>query len=243
MRVVIPAAGLGKRFLPLSKVVPKELLLLGDRPVLHHALDEAARGGFDGAVVVVAPWKRPLFEAYLAAASPPLAKVELVDQPDAAGIGDAVLLAAPLAGSRFGVMLPDDVILESLHWRRLLSAETAAVCVRPVPPEEVGRFGIVEVRAGRAVRVVEKPAPGTVESNLGILGRYLVDGRVLEALERLRAAPRGDELQITHGLAAVPDLRVVEFEGEIYDCGTPDAYIEAAARWFERTRSTSRPAT
>ncbi len=232
MQVVIPAGGIGKRFLPLSSVVPKELLLLGDRPVLHHALDEAARAGFEGAIVVAAPWKRPLFEAYIEAAPAPLT-VRVVEQPVAAGIGDALLRAAVAAGGRFGVLLPDDVIVEDEHWPRLLAGDGAAVCVRQVPPDQVDRFGIVVAKDGRAERMVEKPRAGSVDSNLAILGRYLVDASVLEALERLAAEARDGELQLTDGHAAASAVRVIEFTGEIFDCGTPDSYLEAAARWWQ----------
>ena len=233
MKVVIPAGGLGTRFLPLSSVVPKELLLLADRPLIHHALDESAHGGLEAAVIVTAPWKRPLFERYLELADLPLA-VELVEQPEPRGIGDAVLRAVPNAGQAFAVLLPDDVITQAGHWRQLTAAGAPAVCVRPVPAAEIHRFGIVALRDGRAVQVVEKPAPGSIDSNLAILGRYLIDGEVLAALERLGATSRDGELQLTDGLAAARDLRVVHFTGDIYDCGTPDSYLEATARWYAR---------
>ena len=103
MRVVIPAAGLGRRFEPLSRVVPKELLLLGDRPLLHHALDEAARAGFEAAVLVVSPSKESLIRRYCEEAELPL-PVEFAIQPVMAGLGDAVLLANLMAP--FAVLLP-----------------------------------------------------------------------------------------------------------------------------------------
>lgn len=231
MHVVIPAAGLGRRFLPLSQVVPKELLLLGDRPVLHHALDEARAGGFQGAVIVTAPWKRPLFEAYLEAAGCEL-RVTFVEQATPAGIGDAVLRAATRVTPPFGVLLPDDVVTTDTHWSALRSAHGAALCVRAVAPEAVDRFGIV-VRdaAGRLLEVHEKPGLGTVASTWAIFGRYLVTSAVLE---RLGAPGTGGEVQLTDGFAGLPDTTVVEFEGDLYDCGTPESYLEASAAWLRR---------
>src|SRR5207247_11039435 len=60
MRIVIPSAGLGSRFLPLTRAVPKELLLLGEWPLIHHALLEAEGGGFESAVVVISPRKQAI---------------------------------------------------------------------------------------------------------------------------------------------------------------------------------------
>jgi UTP-glucose-1-phosphate uridylyltransferase len=229
VKVVIPAGGEGRRFYPLTKVVPKELLLLGDRPLLHHALDEVAGAGFEGAVIVVAPWKRPLFEAYLDAAGPPL-PVEMVVQEVAAGIGDAVLRASHSAGDRFGVLLPDDVVTVSEHWGRLMAAGGAALCYRPVPWNQTSRFGIVVVDGDRIVEIEEKPAEA--RSNLAIFGRYVVDAHVLRGLEHARA---GRELELTFGFAAAKDVRAVQFTADIYDCGTPESYLESCSRWYSMT--------
>ena len=229
VKVVIPAAGEGRRFHPLTHVVPKELLLLGDRPLLHHALDEVAAAGFDGAVIVVAPWKRPMFEAYFEAARPPL-PVEMVVQEVAAGIGDAVVRASQSAGDRFGVLLPDDVVTGSDHWGRLVEADGAALCYRAVPWSQTSRFGIVEVDAGRVTAIEEKPVKA--RSNLAIFGRYVVDGHVLEGLEQARA---DHELELTYGFASAKDVRAVEFTATIYDCGTPDSYMESSSRWYQMT--------
>jgi UTP-glucose-1-phosphate uridylyltransferase len=236
VKVVIPAAGEGRRFYPLTRVVPKELLLLGDRPLLHHALDEVASAGFDGAVIVVAPWKRPLFEAYFEAAGSPI-PAEVVVQEVAAGIGDAVLRASRYAGERFGVLLPDDVVTASEHWDQLTAAGGAALCYRQVPWSLTSRFGIVVVEEGRIVEIEEKPAQA--RSNLAIFGRYLVDSHVLEGLERARA---GHELELTYGFAAAKLVRAVEFTADIYDCGTPDSYLESCSRWYSARLHNTSPA-
>jgi len=118
MKVSIPAAGRGARFASEHLSVPKELLPLGERPVLEHALREAARAGFDAAAVVVSPSKEQI-RRFLADHSLPL-PVEVVVQPEPLGIGDAVLRC--WAGEPMGVLLPDDVVLETVHWRHLIAA-------------------------------------------------------------------------------------------------------------------------
>jgi UTP--glucose-1-phosphate uridylyltransferase len=232
MKVAIPAAGRGSRFAAEHLTVPKELLPLGGIPVLGHALMESARAGFDSAVVVIAPSKEQI-RRYLAEVASPL-PVEVVEQPEPLGIGDAVLRC--WAGEPLGVLLPDDVVLETAHWKRLTEAHkkdgAAALCVRPVAREHVGRFGIVECDGDRVTALFEKPRPDATSSDLAILGRYIVTGPVIRGLQRSRS---GAELELTFGLEAAvespPGVRAVRFEGEIYDCGTPSEYARALSRF------------
>jgi UTP-glucose-1-phosphate uridylyltransferase len=235
VKVIIPAAGLGSRFSSQGFELPKELLPLGGKPVIAHALAEAASAGFEGAVVVVSPAKHQLRQ-FLADHELPL-PVEIVIQPQALGIGDAVLRG--WSGEPTGVLLPDDVVLDTTHWRDLIALHrqdgAATLCVRPVPIETTGRFGVAECEQDRVVRLVEKPAPGASTSNLAIFGRYVVTEAVVDALRAVRA---DGELQLTYGFAAAantpPGVRAVRFAGEIYDCGTPEQYSSSLARFAGR---------
>jgi UTP--glucose-1-phosphate uridylyltransferase len=232
MKVIIPAAGLGTRFASEGLVRPKELLPLGGKPLIAHALTEAERAGFDVAIVVVSPAKRQLSE-FLAGNQFPI-PVEIVLQPHAKGIGDAVLRSWP--GEPVGVLLPDDVVLETKHWRDLIALfrqdGVATLCVRPVPIETTSRFGIAECDGDSVLRLVEKPPPGGTPSNLAIFGRYVVTEAVIAGLR----ARRGDgELELTYGFAAAiarpPGVRAVTFGGAIYDCGTPADYASSIRRF------------
>jgi UTP-glucose-1-phosphate uridylyltransferase len=232
VKVIIPAAGLGKRFSSQGFDVPKELLPLGGKPIIAYALAEAARAGFEAAIVVVSPTKRELQE-FLAGDELPL-PVEIVIQAEAKGLGDAVLLAWP--GDPAGVMTPDDVILDAGPWRDLIALHrrdgAAALCVRPVPPEDTSRFGIAECDQDRVVRLVEKPPPGSSTSNLRIFGRYVVTEAVVVGLRSLRVS---GEMELTEGFAAAvetpPGVRAVLFEGQTYDCGTPAEYASSRSRF------------
>lgn len=266
---VVPAAGLGRRFLPLSRVVAKELLPLGRRPLIHHALDELERAGFTSATIVTSPCKpglRAYFErdeelergladrgdgaglAQLREAAGIAERLDLrfVEQRTPAGLGDAVLCAAARVEEPFAVLLPDDVIPGAGHWRRLLDLHAgtgaACFCVRPVPVETAHRFGIAVCMAEpgdgwlRVERLVEKPPPGMVPSNLSVVGRYVVTSDVLDGLERLGRATRpGCELQLTDGFAALLGrslpVMAVPFAGELFDSGTPEDYARSAARY------------
>jgi UTP--glucose-1-phosphate uridylyltransferase len=237
MDIVIPAAGLGTRFLPRF---PKEALPLGGRPLLAHALHEAAGGAFERALVVLSEAKTALIPMLQTWAEGGLA-VEHAIQRRPRGPGDAILeVAGRLRGAVFGVLFPDDVVTGVRHWFRLrdLQARTgaASILVRPVPAGDVARFGIArcEKEDGhlRVRALVEKPAVGSIDSNLAIFGRYLIDRRTLHALQ---SADGDGELQLTAGLDAVaradPGVVAAVFDGEIYDCGTPAEYERSIERF------------
>lgn len=232
LKVIIPAAGLGTRVASTGLDIPKELLPLGGKPLIAHALAEAARAGFEGAIVVVSPAKRQLHE-FLAREELPI-PVEIVIQPQAKGIGDAVRRSWP--GEPVGVLLPDDIVLETEHWRDLIALHrqygAATLCVRPVPIETTSRFGIAECDQDRVVGLVEKPPPGASTSNLAVFGRYVVTEAVVAGLRALQV---DGEVELTYGFAAViktpPGLRAVTFSGDIYDCGTPAEYATSLTRF------------
>ena len=165
---VIPAAGLGTRFLPATKAVPKELLPIMDVPALQLIIDECAGAGIDH-VVVVNSRSKPSIEAYFADAPSVITKLEqsgktemadrmraigrdmkitFVYQDDPKGLGHAVGCAAQAVGDEpFAVLLPDEIMGSS----ELLAA-MCAVCVdtgggvvglKSVPMEVVSAYGVI----------------------------------------------------------------------------------------------------
>jgi UTP--glucose-1-phosphate uridylyltransferase len=212
--------------------LPKELLPLGGKPLLGHALEESARAGFEAATVVISPSKTQVRD-YLANARLPI-PVETVIQPEPRGVGDAVLRG--WRGQPIGVLLPDDVVLATDHWQSLLALHlkegSAALCVREVAIETADRFGIAECNGDKVVGLAEKPPPGTAKSNLAIFGRYVVTDAVITGLSNSKAP---GELELTYGFAAAlagsPGVRAVHFRGEIYDCGTPGDYALSISRF------------
>lgn len=231
MRVVIPAAGRGSRFGAGDGRTPKEMLPLGGKPLIQHALDEAVRAGAEEVVVVIAPWKEAI-RSYLSRINSPV-PVRLAVQEVPSGIGDAVARAG--VAPPFGVLLPDDVILTAEPWPSLIARSAggaAALCVRQVPDSERHRFGIATVAADMVLDLVEKPPRGTSSSNLAIFGRYVVNEAVLGAI-----GGRSDtgEVEITDAFRAACStplgVAAVRYEGRIFDCGTPEAYREAQAAY------------
>ena len=167
--------------------------------------------------------------------------MELATQPQALGIGDAVLRS--WQGEPVAVLLPDDVVLGTDHWTSLIELHgkdgAAALCVRAVPLDQTSRFGIADCDGDRVIGLVEKPPPGTARSNLAIFGRYIVTAAVISGLRGLQAE---GELELTDGFSAAvnvgPGVRAVRFVGEIYDCGTPSAYADSSGRFPASTEAT-----
>jgi UTP--glucose-1-phosphate uridylyltransferase len=132
---------------------------------------------------------------------PPGVRAVFVTQAEALGLGHAVLCAKPVVGDEpFAVLLPDDLI-----WNRgpgalkqMADAAEASgasmIAVQDVPREQTGSYGIVatdafEGRQGRITAIVEKPKPEVAPSTLAVVGRYVLDPRIFELLERPRPAP------------------------------------------------------
>src|SRR6195952_5625933 len=175
-KAVIPAAGLGTRFLPATKAVPKELLPVVDKPALEYIVEEAARVGLDDILMISARSKSaiedhfdrvPEIEAALekkgdderlrrVKASSELAKIHFVRQGEAKGLGHAVLVAAEHVGNEpFAVLLGDDVVDERDPLLETMLAEQQAhggsvIALMEVPPESVSLYGVATVEDAEA---------------------------------------------------------------------------------------------
>lgn len=281
-KVVFPVAGLGTRFLPATKVVAKEMLPVLDRPLIQYAVDEAVDAGADTLVFVTNRYKHAIadyfdkayeLESKLAQSGkqellamvqgtlPRHVRCVFVTQPEALGLGHAVLCAKSVVGDEpFGVVLADDLIWNGSgpgalrQMSELSQRENGAgvIAVEEVPREQTDKYGIVDARplserAAKINLVVEKPKPEAAPSNLAIVGRYVLPGRIFELLESTKPGA-GGEIQLTDAIETLLGERSVlayRFEGTRFDCGNKlglvkatlamalaDAKIEQATREF-----------
>ncbi len=255
---VIPVAGLGTRFLPVTKAVPKEMLPIVDRPCIEYVVAEAVAAGLDEIVFVTARGKdaianyfdrSPELEARLGGSPALLAEVQRVAkmaevvsvrQPEALGLGHAVLCAKAAVGERpFAVFLGDDIIAsERPAIADLLDArqrdDEAVVCLLEVPAEETRRYGICAgTWNGKRMAIshmVEKPAPEKAPSRFAIVGRYVLPADIFRVLESI---PRGagGEYQLTDALAVLASQNRcvgVAMAGERFDTGTVLGLLRAS---------------
>lgn len=173
-------------------------------------------------------------------ATPPGINCIYIRQTEALGLGHAVLCAAPVVGDEsFAVLLADDLIDASTPVMRQMALiadrdDCSVIGVMEIAPADIGNYGVVETgvmreRAASIERIVEKPAPGSTPSTLGVVGRYVLTPRIFHHL-RTMPPGAGGEIQLTDGIAQLlREERVLAyaFEGRRYDCGSKLGYLEA----------------
>lgn len=162
-------------------------------------------------------------------------------QSEALGLGHAVLCAKSVVGDEtFGVILPDDLIWNKGKGALRQMAEFAAeknggaIAVEEVPHEDTNKYGIVDApetngRTALIKHMVEKPKPDVAPSNLAIVGRYVLPGKIFEALEKTKPGA-GGEIQITDGIATLledKNIYAYRFEGTRFDCGSKLGLVKA----------------
>ena len=234
-KAVIPAAGLGTRFLPATKAVPKEMLPVVDTPAIQYVVEEAVRAGLRDVLMITGRGKSPLenhfdrtieLEASLEAsgkkellakvqAATDLADVHYVRQGDPRGLGHAVLCAAPHVGDQpFAVLLGDDLIdARDALLEQMIEVQQreggSVVALMQVPADQISLYGCAAVEgSGDVVRItglVEKPPVEEAPSDLAIIGRYVLSPTVFEVLRRTPPG-RGGEIQLTDALQELSGL-------------------------------------
>lgn len=262
-KVVFPVAGLGTRFLPATKVVAKEMLPVLDRPLIQYAVDEAVDAGADTLIFVTNRYKHAIADYFdksyeleakleekgkgkllelVQGTLPRHVRAVFVTQPEAMGLGHAVLCARPVVGDEpFGVILPDDLILNDGAGALRQMAEVAAanhagvIAVQEVPHADTGKYGIVATgehvsdRADSITHMVEKPRPEDAPSNLAVVGRYVLPPHIFDLLDQTRAGA-GGEIQLTdalEGLLKQQSVLAYRFEGQRFDCGNKLGLVRA----------------
>ncbi|KQO93158.1 UTP--glucose-1-phosphate uridylyltransferase [Methylobacterium sp. Leaf90] len=227
-KAVLPVAGLGTRFLPATKAVPKEMLTVVDRPVVQHVVDEAREAGIEHFVFVTGRGKAVIedhfdiaFEldhmlqergkqaAYeeLKKDLPKAGQTSFTRQQAPLGLGHAVWCAREIVGDEpFAVLLPD-MLSRGCMGQMLKAYEQHGgnvIAVEEVKPEETHQYGIVAVgetfgQTFEITGMVEKPKQGTAPSNYIISGRYILQPEIFSILERGETGA-GGEIQLTDAM-------------------------------------------
>ncbi len=229
MKAIIPAAGLGTRFLPVTKAQPKEMLPVVDKPVIQYVVEEAVAAGATDILMVTGRGKRAIEDHFdrsveleellersgavdrlrMVRAVSDLADIFYVRQKRPRGLGHAVLCgAAHICNEPFFVLLGDVIVPRHDCLPRLKDVYDrhggSVVAVSPVEPALVSRYGVIEgheIEPGvwEVTDLVEKPAVNEAPSTLAIFGRYLLTPKIMEILPHV-APGRGDEIQLTDAL-------------------------------------------
>lgn len=260
-KAIFPVAGLGTRFLPATKASPKEMLPIVDKPLIQYAVEEAAAAGITEMIFVTGRGKRTIedhfdkayeleAELHLKGKLKVLAEVRnmlpanvqyvYVRQPEALGLGHAVLCAKHLVGDEpFAVILADDLIDAEVPVMKQMvdlyaQKKSSIIGVMNVAREETSQYGIVDAKkisasVSKLSGIVEKPKPEVAPSTLSVVGRYILTPQVFAELEKIQAGV-GKEIQLTDGIASLLKRESVfayEFDGTRYDCGSKLGYLKA----------------
>jgi len=265
-KAVFPVAGLGTRFLPATKANPKEMLTVVDKPLIQYAAEEAIAAGVEELIFVTSSSKRAIEDHFdknfeMETELERKGKTKLLEmvrnvvpkgvsciyvrQPEALGLGHAVLCAKSVVGNEpFAVILADDLIdggdnpcmaqmTKTFEYNRC-----SVLGVEQVPAEETEKYGIVQSDEvtkglGRISSIVEKPRPEDAPTNLAVVGRYILTPRIFDLLETIPKGA-GGEIQLTDAIAQLlkeEQVLAYQFEGERFDCGSKLGYLRATVEY------------
>jgi UTP--glucose-1-phosphate uridylyltransferase len=247
-KAVIPAAGLGTRFLPATKAQPKEMLPVVDKPVIQYVVEEAIASGIKNILIITGKGKRAIEDHF----GKSELKNEFLDEIDEMmngvnllytrqrepqGLGDAVYHARSFVGEEaFALLLGDTITIPECTKGLIKKYEefkTSIIAVEEVPMEKISSYGIIK---GKEVEgdihliedLVEKPSPEEAPSNLGILGRYILTPGIFDAIERTSPG-KGNEIQLTDALCNLEKEKIYAYvyKGRRYDIGNKLDWIKS----------------
>jgi UTP--glucose-1-phosphate uridylyltransferase len=237
-KAVIPAAGLGTRFLPATKSQPKEMLPVVDKPAIQYVVEEAVRAGLDDILIITGRGKRTIedhfdrsieLEARLERSGKfdelkqvreisDMAKIHYIRQPEPMGLGAAVAMAeSHVSGEPFVVLLGDEIVVSGNPLGEMIEVYDrygrSVIAAQEVPRSEIHLYGAVsgEFVADNLVRatgVVEKPSAEEAPSNLAVVHGYVLTPEIFDAL---RATPpdAGGEVQLSDALNLLASQQAV----------------------------------
>lgn len=237
-KAVIPAAGLGTRFLPATKAQPKEMLPLVDKPAIQYVVEQAVAAGLEDILIITGRGKRTLEDHFdrsfelewrleqsgkfddlkTVRAISDMATVHYIRQKEPRGLGHAVAMAEPhVGGEPFAVLLGDDIIASGDLLTRMVDVYDrygrSVLCGMEVPRSEIHLYGaiapeFVEENLARVISIVEKPPAAEAPSNLAAIGRYVLTPEIFEAI-RETGPDRGGEIQLTDAINLLAQQQTV----------------------------------
>ncbi|MCJ1908236.1 UTP--glucose-1-phosphate uridylyltransferase GalU [Planococcus ruber] len=237
-KAIIPAAGLGTRFLPATKAMPKEMLPIVDKPTIQYIVEEAIESGIEDIIIVTGKDKRAIedhfdsahlletrlaesekFELLNAVQLSSKVDIHYIRQKSPLGLGHAVWTARKFIGDEpFAVLLGDDIIqAETPGLKQLINQfdeqQSSVIGMMEVPENETYRYGIINPaeRMGKLYRAkgfVEKPRAGTAPSNMAIIGRYVFTPEIFKYLDQMKVGA-GGEIQLTDAIEQLNTIQNV----------------------------------
>ncbi|WP_026567963.1 UTP--glucose-1-phosphate uridylyltransferase GalU [Bacillus sp. UNC41MFS5] len=237
-KVIIPAAGLGTRFLPATKAMPKEMLPIIDKPTIQYIVEEAIESGIEDIIIVTGKGKRAIEDHFDHAFeleqtlmekgkydllekvqhSSKLVNIHYIRQKEPKGLGHAVWCARKFIGDEpFAVLLGDDIVVSQKPGLKQLIEQyeqtgSSVIGVQPVPDNQTSRYGIIDPlkQEGRRYKVYNfvEKPKENPPSNLAIMGRYVLTPEIFTFLENPTIGA-GGEIQLTDAIQQLNQLQEV----------------------------------
>ncbi|KOF09878.1 UTP--glucose-1-phosphate uridylyltransferase [Planococcus glaciei] len=237
-KAIIPAAGLGTRFLPATKAMPKEMLPILTKPTIQYIVEEAVESGIEDILIVTGKGKRAIedhfdnnfelednllrkekYELLEEVRASSRVEIHYIRQKEAKGLGHAIWCARKFIGNEpFAVLLGDDIVqAEKPCLKQLIEqynrTQASIIGVQQVAEEDTERYGIIDPsekndRSYRVRNFVEKPKKGTAPSNLAILGRYILTPEIFPFLGQHNIG-KGGEIQLTDAIQQLNSIQKV----------------------------------
>lgn len=227
-KAVIPVAGLGTRFLPVTKAVPKEMLPIVDKPTLQYIVEEAVASGIEEILLITSPNKEAIINHFdrsfelemrlekshkyeqleMVRSISGLVHIYTIRQGEPLGSGHAVSLAESFVGKEpFAVLYGDDLIKGDIPALKELievyeKYDANVIGIQEVDPSVVSRYGIisyVDRNTGKIASIIEKPKMEEAPSTSAGLGRYIVKPEIFDVLRELKAGAN-NEYQFTDAM-------------------------------------------
>lgn len=243
-KAIIPAAGLGTRFLPATKAMPKEMLPIIDKPTIQYIVEEAVASGIEDIIIVTGKNKRAIedhfdnafeleanllkkekFDMLEKVKASSKVDIHYIRQKEPLGLGHAIWCARKFIGNEpFAVLLGDDIVKNEIPCLKQLIEQydqtySSVIGVQKVPDVDVHRYGIIdpastENRLMEVREFIEKPAFRDAPSNFAIIGRYILTPEIFTFLDEQKKG-KGGEIQLTDAIEALNSCqRVFAFEIE-----------------------------
>ena len=235
MKGLIPAAGKGERMEPFTDAYPKELLPVGEKAVIHHAIEDMKEAGITDICIVVG-WKQHAIMDYLGSGDDLGVQLTYVVQDERNGLAGAVKSAEHyLEDETFAVVLGDNYVDDKTDLKNLVEyhkEKDVQTTLGAFKPDDVTSYGIIDPeKEGESIQgLVEKPDKNKAPSEIGVSGLYIFEPVIFQAIEKIEKG-KADEYQLTDAIHKLVEqgygVHYRMIKGTRIDVGTPERLREA----------------
>lgn len=256
-KCVIPVAGMGTRFLPATKAIPKEMLPIIDKPTIQYIVEEAINSGIEEILFITSPYKNSVIDHFdrsyelehrlvrnnkvdkceMLKEISSLANFTYIRQGEPLGSGHAIKLAKEFVNNEpFAIMYGDDIMKSDVPVLKQLidiyeKTDSNVIAVQEVRKEDVSKYGIISYKDQDKLlidKIIEKPNVNDAPSLDAGLGRYIVKPEIFDELDNLKL--QNNEYIFTNALLSLMDKQdfyACKFDGKYFDIGNQYGYIKA----------------